>query len=202
MSCSNGPAFMFLFGHWWQQLRERGLGANCKLRGNSEPRRGTWAKPTPCSGPERQILMAPHAGTCTLHAFSQLILEKKKKSESRVLLYTHFTDKKTKAREVMKLFWVHAAGNRPIGEGRALLSSDSSGRFLISIAARSHPRALSSLPKVTEEGAGAAIRTPAPLVSKSCLFPCLATVFPRLCLLACCLTPGNWLCVHNRKYAS
>ena len=83
VSCSNGPAFMFLFGHWWEQLRKRGLGANCKLRDNSEPRLGTWAEPTPCSGPERQILMALHTGTCTLRAFSQLILKKKKKkSES------------------------------------------------------------------------------------------------------------------------
>lgn len=34
------------------------------------------------------------------------------------------------------------------------------------------------------------IRTPAPLVSTSCLFARHATVFPRLCLLSCCLTTG------------
>ena len=88
MSCSNGPAFMFLFGHWWEQLRKRGLGANCKLRDNSEPRLGTWAEPTPCSGPERQILMALHTGTCTLRAFSQLILKKKKKNLRAEYYYT------------------------------------------------------------------------------------------------------------------
>lgn len=52
------------------------------------------------------------------------------------------------------------------------------------------PRPLSRLPKVTGEGAGAVIRTPAPLVSMSCLFLHHATIFPRLWLLSCCLTTG------------
>lgn len=53
-------------------------------------------------------------------------------------------------------------------------------------------RAISRLPKVTGDNAGAAIQTPAPLVPTAWLFPS-RTVFPRLCLFAFCLIPGNWL---------
>lgn len=78
MSPRNGPAFVFLLGHWWEQLKEPSLGANGKLRGISGTSAGALARPAPRSRPEQQILKAPHTGAHTSRAFSQLILGGKK----------------------------------------------------------------------------------------------------------------------------
>lgn len=70
VSPRNGPALAFLLGHWWEQLRGQGLGANCKLRDNSGALAGFPGQSCSLHRPGRQILMAPHCDTYFMCIFS------------------------------------------------------------------------------------------------------------------------------------